>query len=432
MRKARYQKGCVSLSMNGSGEPVWIFRWRETLPDGRRVARKKQIGPVERYRSKAAAEKAVAGLRLAINADGLGSAKAITMETLIQHYRETELIDNGDEGKSYSTRDRYDSCLNHWITPRWGDYRLADIKTIAVEQWLHKLRVTPRKRKQPQPAVPERDMKPLAPASKARIRNLMSALFNHAIRWEFTDRNPITGPVRGSGVRQGSKRERIPEILEVEEMRGLLGELALRERVLVFLDMATGLRRGELTGLRWGDVDFENLLLRVERSVVDRVVGKCKTEASKKPVPIDEYLAQDLLEWYRYAPCSRPEDWIFASTSNRAGRNRGQHPLCLASVMCYHIRPAVRRAGITKRVSWHTFRHTFSTLLKANGEDVKVVQELLRHASTRITLDVYTQAVTPAKRRAQSKVIAMIRPEKPKNCVPESVPENSQPNLVSA
>jgi len=77
MRKARYQKGCVSLSMNGSGEPVWIFRWRETLPDGRRVARKKQIGAVERYKSKVAAEKAVAGLRLAINTDGPGNTKAI-------------------------------------------------------------------------------------------------------------------------------------------------------------------------------------------------------------------------------------------------------------------------------------------------------------------------------------------------------------------
>ncbi|HEX4155043.1 MAG TPA: site-specific integrase [Acidobacteriaceae bacterium] len=147
---------------------------------------------------------------------------------------------------------------------------------------------------------------------------------------------------------------------------------------------------------------------------------------------MDEYLAQDLLEWYRHAPCTRPEDWIFASTSNRAGRKRGLHPLCLSSVMRYHIQPAALRAGITKKLSWHTFRHTFSTLLKANGKDVKVVQELLRHASTRITLDVYTQAMTPAKRQAQSKVIAMIRPEKPGNCVPESVPENSEPNLVSA
>lgn len=71
--------------------------------------------------------------------------------------------------------------------------------------------------------------------TKAKIRNLMAALFNHAIRWEFTDRNPITGPVRGSGVRQSSKRARIPDVLTIEEMRMLLQELSLRERVLIFL-----------------------------------------------------------------------------------------------------------------------------------------------------------------------------------------------------
>jgi len=52
-------------------------------------------------------------------------------------------------------------------------------------------------------------------------------------------------------------------------------------------------------------------------------------------------------------------------------------------------------------VGWHTFRHTYSTLLRANGEDVKVVQELLRHANSKITMDVYTQALSPAKRKAQ-------------------------------
>lgn len=59
---------------------------------------------------------------------------------------------------------------------------------------------------------------------------------------------------------------------------------------------------------------------------------------------------------------------------------------------------------------WHMFRHTFATLLKANGEDVKTVQELLRHANSRITLEVYTQAVTSHKRAAQSKVVRMIVP----------------------
>jgi integrase len=69
----------------------------------------------------------------------------------------------------------------------------------------------------------------------------------------------------------------------------------------------------------------------------------------------------------------------------------------------------VKRVQILKHVGWHTFRRTFSTLLKANGEDIKVVQELLRHATIKMTLEVYAQAVTPAKRQAQSKVVEMLR-----------------------
>ena len=77
--------------------------------------------------------------------------------------------------------------------------------------------------------------------------------------------------------------------------------------------------------------------------------------------------------------------------------------------MRYYIQPVVKRLGINKRVSWHTFRRTYTTLLHANGEDVKVVQELLRHSSSRITMDVYAQAQTPAKRAAQQKVVEMMR-----------------------
>jgi integrase len=61
-----------------------------------------------------------------------------------------------------------------------------------------------------------------------------------------------------------------------------------------------------------------------------------------------------------------------------------------------------KRAGITKWVGFHTFRHTYSTLL-ANGEDVKVVQELMRHANLSTTMNIYTKALTPAKREAQSR-----------------------------
>ncbi|HEY2858547.1 MAG TPA: tyrosine-type recombinase/integrase [Terracidiphilus sp.] len=59
-----------------------------------------------------------------------------------------------------------------------------------------------------------------------------------------------------------------------------------------------------------------------------------------------------------------------------------------------------KAAGIPGKIGWHTFRHTFATLLKANGEDIKTVQELLRHANIAVTMNVYAQGATELKRQA--------------------------------
>jgi integrase len=118
-------------------------------------------------------------------------------------------------------------------------------------------------------------------------------------------------------------------------------------------------------------------------------------------MPIDEYVAHDLLEWYDLTPYKKPSDYVWAADSNRAGPKRGKQPVWLSAVMRDYFQPAARRLGINKKISWHTFRHTFSTLLNGNGEDVKVVQELLRHSTAKMTLDIYTQALSPQKRAAQ-------------------------------
>jgi integrase len=153
------------------------------------------------------------------------------------------------------------------------------VRTTAVEQWLRQLvRV---------------DGGRLAPSTKAKIRNVMSVLFNHAIRQEWLEqgRNPILL------VRQSAKRQRIPEYLDPEELRALLEQLGRRFRVMVFLDAATGLRRSELLALKWQDVDFDNLQINVQRSIYMNLVGNCKTEASRKPVPMDPILASELWTW---------------------------------------------------------------------------------------------------------------------------------------
>jgi integrase len=169
------------------------------------------------------------------------------------------------------------------------------------------------------------------------------------------------------------------------------------------LDAFTGLRRGELIGLRWQDVDFEALVIHIRRSVVMMVEGLPKTEASSKDVPLDAALAESLLKLKLSSPYNKEGDWVFASP-----RMRGKQPYWPDGLWNRYGRSAVKEAGIAKRVAFHTFRHTYTTLLTQNSEDVKVVQELLRHANSRITLDLYAQAGMAEKRLAQSKVVNQV------------------------
>jgi integrase len=380
-KRARYQNGCLTLERRKSGPDVWVFLWREFDESGKRRQRKITVGTVEEYPTESKAKKAVGKHRLEINNETpCGASFRMTVEQLVAHYREKELYNgNSPQPKARSTQDAYDCYLDGWILPRWQDYRLPSVSSVAVEEWLGRLKLTN--------------------GSKAKIRNVMSAIFTHAIRYEFIERNPITL------VRQSAKRERIPDVLSVEETKALLSELQQPYLTLVALDAVTGLRRSELLGLTWADVDFDKAEINVTRGIVRQVVGNTKTEASRKPMPMEPELAYLLQDWKSRTAYNKPNDWVFASPDKK-----GTQPLWPENILRRYIRPAVEKCGIQKRVGYHTFRHSLATVMKANGEDVKTVQEILRHANSRITMDIYAQAVTPAKKQAQQKVLQMIRP----------------------
>jgi integrase len=92
--------------------------------------------------------------------------------------------------------------------------------------------------------------------------------------------------------------------------------------------------------------------------------------------------------------------------------NQGRWPYLAQQIMRHHILPVARKLGITKRIGWHTFRHTCSMLLRSTGAELKIMRELLRHSTIRVTLDTYTQAVTTVKRSAQEAVVALLFPQK--------------------
>jgi len=154
---------------------------------------------------------------------------------------------------------------------------------------------------------------------------------------------------------------------------------------------------------------------------VDQIAGRAKTEASQRPLPLDSRIAILLRRWRSVSKYVQSQDFVFATDSNRAGRKRGKQPVWLAKIMQYYIQPTARAVGIAKKIGWHTLRHSLATSLHRSGAEIKVVQELLRHSSSRITLDIYAQAVTVDKRRAQSRIITEFIPELPSRSFPPTL-----------
>jgi integrase len=369
MQAQRYQRGSLTIMKRKSQPDAWVFRYYAE-EGGRRTYKKKIVGTVLEFPKRKDAEKAVIQLRVDVN-EGAAFAP-MNLEQLAAHYQRVEL-----PLKAYSTAEGYKSYLALHVVPKWGKHSLSAIKSVEVESWLRNFKKI--------------NGQPASPGTKTKIRNLMSALFSHAIRYGWASTNPITA------VRTSAKRVRTPDILSPEEFQALLLELSQRERVMVMLDGSTGLRRGELFVLRWRDIDFQLMQANVTHSVWHNVEGDTKTEASRKPVPLHPLVIVELNQWKLATLYQSDDDYLFPSIVKN-----GSQPMQPDMILKRHIRPALERIGIKKRIGWHSFRHGLATMLRQKGVDLKTAQELLRHANSRITQDIYMQAVSEEYMQAVS------------------------------
>lgn len=363
--QARYQYGNLTVRKRKKGPDVWQFRW---LENGKQKS--VLIGTVEKLPTRADAERTVEHRRADINAQNpQREFHAVTVGGLIDRF----LREYAPKHCRKPTQRVYRSLFEKHIRPKWGTALAQNVRTIAVEEWLES---TPHSRQ-----------------LKSHVRNLLHTLYQAAMRWEMVERNPI------DLVRQSRKRLRTPRVLKPEEFKALLPELSEPYRTMVIALACLGLRVCELLGLRWGDIDFENLTVKVQRSFVQGEIYPTKTEASASDLPLDTDLAEALLAHKARSHFLASSDFVFAGASGR--------PRWPDSMLADYIKPAAVRAGIGK-IGWHTFRHTYSTLLHALGTTPAVQKELLRHADIQTTMNIYTQAVTPAKREAASRVVDVL------------------------
>jgi integrase/recombinase XerC len=302
------------------------------------------------------------------------------MQHLIQDFFEHLAL---ERNLSPHTLRAYQADLDRFIAFLAADYlgveaktlRPADVEPVAVRSFL---------------AAMTREE--LSRRSQARALSAVKSLFKYACREGLLEKSPA------DAVRTPKQEKHLPRHLRPDEMERLLdapdggGPLARRDRALIELLYATGLRVGELVSLDWPDLDLSARVLRV--------LGKGGKE---RMVPFGHPAVQALRHWL--------DDW----ESLRKGQNEGE-PIFLnhrgGRLSDRSVRRIVDRhtqsAGVPAGVHPHTLRHTFATHLLEEGADLRTIQELLGHSSLATTqkythveierlLNIYRQSHPRAK-----------------------------------
>src|SRR5438876_561173 len=369
-----YQHGWIETRPSKKQDLVFVYRWRERKPDGGYTKRSEVIGPVSMLKTEANAWRAIEHRKLDVNSDH-PQGQAVTIGMLVSRYLETELPE-----LRHSTANGYRSYLNHQIKPRWGDYPISKVKPFAVEQWLKGL--------------------DLASRTRGHLHNLMRVLWNCAMRWELTE--IAENPMKLVRVRGTSRRRREPIVLDIAQFHLLLRNstsLSAQWSSSILPRACAAANSSHCSG---GTCSWDESTLLVRRAIVTGVPSDVKTKYSNAGMPLDPALAEVLRKWRQKTLFKNPEDWVFESPF-RSGRT----PWDPWSVERRHIIPAAIRCGIG-HIGWHSFRHSFRTLLDETGAPMKVQQELMRHGDIRTTMNVYGKAMDASKREAHGKVVRML------------------------
>ena len=346
---------------------TWNFLWCE---NGHR--RSKVIGTAREFPTKASAWREAEPLRRQLEQIPRSSEPLATVRSLVEQYRAERMP------RRVMTRQGYNTWLNQYIIPKWGDCTIQELQARAIDLWLQSLE--------------------LAPKSKVHIRGLVRVLWEFAM-WRGvvpTQRNPMELVT----IKGATKRLKQTRSLTVEEFQRLIGQLEEPFRTMALVCLCFGLRISECLALKWSDVDWLNGTLCVERGIVHQVVDEVKTPESQQSMCIDSEMLYVLKMWKQLTQFAAPDDWMFASPVQI-----GRLPLSYAGVW-RALRKAAAKAG-SGHISSHTFRHTHRSWLDAVGTPVGVQQRLMRHTDIRTTMNVYGTAATADMRQAHAKIVRL-------------------------
>lgn len=265
----------------------------------------------------------------------------------------------------------YEASLRLRLLPEFGDRRLADVSRADVQDLADRLTGAG-----------------LTASSVSNALDPLRVIYRRALRRDLVTSDPTKGlELR----RPDGRRDRIAS---PEEARELLAALPDEDRALWATALYAGLRRGELRGLRWSDVDLEGRMLRVERGWDDREGAQAgKSRAAHRAVPILELLAPELAA-HKLRTGRAGDDLVFGRTASAAFVPSTVRLRALGAWDRENAR-RLREAADPESVQLlaplglHEARHTYASLMIAAGANLKIVQSVMGHAAIAMTLDTY-------------------------------------------
>jgi len=373
MARQRYQEGSVYLRQ-GKRQVVWIGRWREDEigQDGkvRRVCRKQVLGSKRELPTKKLALRELADRLATVNSPSYRALRSATFAEFALLWQETVLTQHKP-----STQSAASSQLRNWLIPYFGEYTMRDITPQVVQMFVQKC--------------------PLSPKSCLNVSLILRMMWKTARAWGYVSHDPFDGLVL-------PKLERQPRLFfTVEQVRQIIAMAAEPEKTFYWLAAETGMRAGELTGLRIEDIDLDDAIISIRQSIWNGKAQSPKTSNAVRKFAISPQL---VLHMRQHLATRKPNPLglVFAT---RTGR-----PWAPCNLIRSHFHPLLDSLKI-QRTGLHAFRHTSTSLMDRLNAPMKIRQERLGHAAgSEITLALYTHSVSEDHKKVAVQIGELLCP----------------------
>lgn len=259
-----------------------------------------------------------------------------------------------------STQESYQGYLKNHINPFLGDLKLNEISPLLIKEFIKQMVETGRRN-----------------STVNKYTRLISEIYNFMIDSDVAVRNPLA---RIKSLKE-TKNDKI-RALCTEEVQALLAKTKIVYPdfyPLLFAAIFTGMRQGELLALTWDSINWITKKITIDKNFTHGRVGTPKTNKIRY-IDMSNELAKVLKQWKLACPPSE-YNLVFP---NGEGQYQDSH-----NMLKRRFKPSLQRAGIDT-IRFHDLRHTYASLLLANGAPMKYVQHQLGHSSITMTMDLYT------------------------------------------